>query len=69
MDEGLNATSGACEAGYYCPPGQNSSRPSTYPCPVANYCPINSSEPIPCANGTYMNHTMGSECYTCPGGW
>lgn len=69
MDEGLNATSGPCEPGYYCPPGQNSSRPSDYPCPVAYYCPINSSQPIPCDNGTYMNHTLGSECYTCPAGW
>lgn len=67
--EGLNATTGPCEAGYYCPPGQNSSRPSDYPCTVGHFCPINSSQPIPCANGTYMNHTMGAQCYDCPQGW
>ncbi|CAH1789581.1 unnamed protein product, partial [Owenia fusiformis] len=67
--EGMNVTSGPCEAGYYCPPGQNSSRPTDYPCPVAYYCPVNSSEPLPCQNGTYMNHTHAEVCDICPEGW
>ena len=67
--QGLNDTSGPCEAGYYCPGGQNSSRPAEYGCIVGHYCPLNASEPIPCANGTYMNHTLATECYYCPPGW
>ena len=67
--EGLNATSGSCDPGYYCPAGQNSSRPESFPCTLAHYCPSNSSEPLPCAEGTYMNHTHGAVCYTCEAGW
>ncbi|XP_023933458.1 uncharacterized protein LOC106181652, partial [Lingula anatina] len=68
-DEGLNVTSGPCEPGFYCPGGQNDSRPADYPCPEGHYCPLNSSQPTPCANGTYMNHTMAPECYICDAGW
>ncbi|RUS80256.1 hypothetical protein EGW08_011985, partial [Elysia chlorotica] len=67
--EGLSMTTGPCEAGFYCPSGQNSSRPDLYPCPVAHFCPLNSSLPEPCGNGTYMNHTMAEECDICPDGW
>ena len=67
--EGLNATSGLCTAGYYCPGGQNVSTPAAYPCTIGHYCPNGSVEPIPCANGTYMNHTLGEACYECPAGW
>ncbi|XP_070552128.1 fibrillin-2-like [Ptychodera flava] len=68
-ERGLDAPTGPCEPGYYCPPGQNSSRPYDYPCTIGNYCPLNSSEPTPCAYGTFMNHTHASECYTCIEGW
>lgn len=67
--QALNETSGPCDSGYYCPGGQNSSRPSEYPCTVSHYCPVNSSAPVPCSNGTFMNHTMGAECYICIEGW
>ena len=67
--EGLNATSGPCSPGYYCPPGQNSSRPDAFPCPVSHYCSVNSSEPLPCAAGSFMNHTHAEVCYTCDAGW
>ena len=67
--EGMNATTGPCEPGYFCPAGQNASRPTDFGCPVAHYCPLNSSEPTPCMNGTYMNHTLAAECYVCPVGW
>ena len=67
--EGLNDTTGPCSAGYYCPEGQNTSTPTDYPCTVGHYCPEASVEPLPCANGTFMNHTHGDTCYTCPAGW
>ena len=67
--EGLNTTTGPCDPGFYCPGGQNSSRPAGLECPVAHYCPLNSSQPLPCSNGTFMNHTMADQCYTCPQGW
>ncbi|KAH3750565.1 hypothetical protein DPMN_185092 [Dreissena polymorpha] len=66
--EGLNTTSGPCAAGFYCPPGQDTASPVTYPCTLAHYCPGQTVIPIPCANGTYMNHTQGAACYTCPAG-
>lgn len=67
--EGLNTTTGPCDPGFYCPGGQNSSRPAGLECPVSHYCPLNSSQPLPCSNGTFMNHTMADQCYTCPQGW
>ena len=67
--EGLNETVGPCEPSYYCPSGQNSSRPEEYACTIGHYCPINSSEPLPCPEGTYMNHTHAEICYVCPAGW
>ena len=67
--QGLNNTSGPCEAGYFCPPGQNSSTPYDYPCPVAHYCPEGSAEPLPCQNGTFMNHTHAAVCDVCPPAW
>lgn len=68
-EEGLNRTSGPCEPGFFCPGGQNSSRPADFVCFVGHYCPLNSSQPLLCPSGMYMNHTMASECYICPAGW
>ncbi|XP_071505048.1 uncharacterized protein [Diadema antillarum] len=67
--QGLDAPTGPCEPSYYCPAGQNSSRPYEYPCTVSHYCPLNSTEPLLCENGTYMNQTHASECFICPEGW
>lgn len=38
-------------------------------CPVGNYCPEGSTSPTPCAATTYMNHTGGAVCYSCPQGY
>ena len=37
-------------------------------CPEGNYCPTGSDWPVPCQNGTFMNHTGGVQCYVCPEG-
>ena len=66
---GLNAPTDNCTEGYYCPTGQSVSDPIATPCTVYHYCPWGSSEPLPCQNGTYMNHTHGAICDICPDGW
>ena len=38
-------------------------------CPVAHYCPVNSSLPTACAPGFYNNLTGQSECFTCVEGY
>ena len=66
--------SGPCSEGFYCTLAANSSRPidggvTGDICPVGHYCEEGSSQPSPCQNGTYMNHTKASECYVCPEGF
>ena len=39
--------------GWYCPGGNNISRPSDYQCQPGFYCPINSSSMTPCDEGRY----------------
>lgn len=57
-----------CSSGYYCPPGQNTSTPFVYRCPVGHYCPTASQQPIRCENGTYQDEEFQAECKTCPSG-
>ena len=38
-------------------------------CPAGFFCIVGSSAPAACENGTYMNHTGASSCYTCPAGY
>ncbi|MGH0176836.1 UNVERIFIED_CONTAM: hypothetical protein FKN15_008160 [Acipenser sinensis] len=53
--QGLSAPSGSCQAGYFCPPGQNSSRPASYTCTAGHMCPQGSSQQSPCPPGTYQD--------------
>jgi len=39
------------------------------PCPIAHYCPLNTSTPLPCEPGEYNNLTQQAVCYTCPEGY
>ena len=68
----------ACSPGYFCKLGAKSPKPycgESYCtdmygiCPAGHYCPLETSDPIPCTNGTFMNHTGASECYECPAGY
>ena len=52
---GLDAPSGACDAGYYCPGGQNSSSPADYVCSPGHNCPVGSPDEKPCQPGTYQD--------------
>lgn len=38
-------------------------------CPPGYFCIEGTHTPEPCSNGTYMNHTGGSQCYVCPAGY
>ena len=38
-------------------------------CPEGFHCPEGSYQPVPCGNGTYMNHTGADTCYLCPEGY
>ena len=37
-------------------------------CWIGHFCPEGTASPLPCAPGTYMNHTQAAVCYTCPPG-
>ena len=44
---------------------------TTSPCPVGQYCPNATNNPIPCPNGTFRDTTTArniSECHLCPAG-
>ncbi|XP_064629299.1 uncharacterized protein LOC135488586 [Lineus longissimus] len=66
---GLSLPSGVCTSGFYCLPGQSWPTPELYICPLGHFCQTNSSEPILCPPGSFMNHTMAEKCYQCPPGW
>jgi hypothetical protein len=67
--KGLGLPSGVCSPGFYCPPSQMSPTPELLICPLGHFCPTNSSVPLPCPPGSFMNHTMAETCYQCPPGW
>ncbi|KAI8480901.1 hypothetical protein Bbelb_413740, partial [Branchiostoma belcheri] len=62
-----------CAAGFYCQQAANTSTPTDGVtgdiCPEGHYCELGSPSPVPCGNGTFMNHTGASACYVCPAGY
>ncbi|XP_049323141.1 zonadhesin isoform X1 [Astyanax mexicanus] len=66
---GLSAPSHVCLAGYYCPPGQNSSQPAEYTCSPGHMCPPGSPVQTPCAPGTFQSLHGQAECLLCPSGF
>jgi hypothetical protein len=67
-----------CNEGYWCKRGSPFTQPScdgsanclsNYGvCPVGHYCPLGTDDPIPCADGTYMDETGAAVCKVCPAG-
>lgn len=55
--------------GYYCTQGAQTSTPTDGAtgdiCPVGYYCPLNSTTPTACPQGTYLNTTGNSELASC----
>nr|XP_006821767.1 PREDICTED: uncharacterized protein LOC100369099 [Saccoglossus kowalevskii] len=68
-DNGLSEPTDLCDAGFYCPGGQNVSRPEDYKCPPGHYCEIGSVQPSPCIPGEYQDEWEQSTCKTCPSGF
>ena len=62
--EGLVYPQGSCMEGYYCPGGQNTSTPAEYACPVGNFCPENTSVPLPVPQAVTKNNPA-SPSATC----
>nr|XP_047130962.1 uncharacterized protein LOC100202447 isoform X1 [Hydra vulgaris] len=67
--QGLIEPSGKCSEGFYCPGGQNTSRPSEYRCMPGHHCPIGSSNPHACFSGSYQNEFEQSACKECLAGF
>lgn len=72
-----SASSGDCDAGFYCKLGVNTPRPSdNYTgiggvCPKGSYCPKGTAEPIGCPNGTFSNVSgleKEADCTPCLNG-
>ena len=54
-DSGLSEPTGPCDAGFYCPGGQNVSSPAEYECSPGHYCEVQSTQEQGCPSGTYQN--------------
>ena len=65
----LSEPTGQCNIGFYCPEGQNSSRPASFICPNGHYCPAGSERPVPCDSGFYQSATGQGTCLPCPPGF
>ncbi|XP_071497013.1 uncharacterized protein [Diadema antillarum] len=70
--QGKTNVTAQCAEGFYCTRGADTSNPSDGMtgdiCPVGHYCELGSVAPVPCPNGTYVNHTGAESCYVCPAG-
>lgn len=62
----LEEPKGDCSAGWYCPPGQVSRTPASYPCPAGSYCKEGVDRPEKCPSGFYQNEAIKDFCKTCP---
>ena len=69
FDAGLTAAVDLCDAGFYCPGGDDVANPVDTPCPIGLHCPVGTSVPVPCVAGTYANYSQGDSCETCPAGY
>ena len=63
---------GNCSSRYYCAGNATTASPTDGitgdECPVANYCPMGSPQPVPCEPGTYTITTLNEECLPCTSG-
>ncbi|CAH1797039.1 unnamed protein product, partial [Owenia fusiformis] len=75
LTPGLSAVSGNCTQGYYCTSGVDLATPTGGHtgigdiCPTGYYCPGGTTEPIPCAPGTYAENEGQPLCNACPAGY
>jgi len=78
----LSEPTGACDAGFFCPKGQNNAAPSVDAydfgdilggkCPLGYYCEAGTKHPVPCPIGM-IGRTEGllseAQCTMCPPGY
>ena len=65
VEVNLDLFAGECDAGYYCPGGQDSRDPLLFVCTAGHYCEVGSANHEPCPNGTYSNTTGNVELANC----
>ncbi|KDO27716.1 hypothetical protein SPRG_22196, partial [Saprolegnia parasitica CBS 223.65] len=69
---GLTAPTGVCSAGYYCTSTAFIATPTDGVtgnlCPVGFFCPLGSSSPLKCVEGTYASSLGQALCTPCPAG-
>ena len=66
---GLSFPHELCNAGFYCPTGQNTSSPEDFICPLGHFCPAGSPRPISCPSGMFQDVVGQSDCKVCPAGY
>ncbi|XP_051788209.1 signal peptide, CUB and EGF-like domain-containing protein 1 [Erpetoichthys calabaricus] len=66
---GLTSPSHTCEAGFFCPLGQESSRPDVFLCPMGHMCSEGSAVPVACPQGAYQDQRGQENCKLCPSGF
>ena len=54
-----------CNAGYYCPGGNDGPEPPGMECPPGYYCETGVGYPIACPNGTFSNTSKNTELSNC----
>ena len=69
LGDGNASPDGYCDAGYYCPGGQDTPSPGDLTCWKGHYCVVGSSLPELCPNGTYQFDAGRAECDICPAGY
>ena len=55
-------TTEKCDAGFYCPPGQEVRNPNGLECTKGHYCPQGSPVPVRCDSGYYQDEIGKSSC-------
>ena len=60
---------GPCDAGYYCPGGQDTASPGGLLCLKGHFCVQGSVLPELCPNGTYQYDEGRDACDICPAGY
>ena len=63
------ATTGSCQAGYYCLSGSTTNTPKTGLCAIGSYCPSGSATQIACPAGKFGDHEGMITCTNCPSGF
>ncbi|XP_042627076.1 signal peptide, CUB and EGF-like domain-containing protein 3 [Cyprinus carpio] len=67
--EGLDAPTGHCAAGFYCPIDFSSTTPHAFLCPKGHYCLLGSPLALLCPTGQYQPNPGLDNCIPCRPGY